>query len=68
MKIFQNNSNHAYKSIDDFLFSLFGADVTAESFSIKTMTYSSTAQYEQLVIVAKDKDVLPRPIGVEIIF
>lgn len=66
LKIIQNNSNHSHKSIDDSLFEFFGLDVIASSSGNMQMIYYIPSQKVQLIEVAIEKKVLPRPIGVGI--
>jgi hypothetical protein len=60
----QNNINHSHKEIDDGLFKFFGDTVTADSDGNMEMVYFVPTDASTLVLVAVQKDVLPKPIGV----
>lgn len=68
MKIFQNNSNMSHKEIDDFIFGLFGTAVTVSSTGNMHINYTSDIAHQLLIQVAIEKDVLPRPMGVNLVF
>ena len=64
LKILQNNINHSHKEIDDGLFKFFGSDVIADSDGNMEMVYFVPSNASTLILVAVQKDVLPKPIGV----
>lgn len=96
MRIFQNNNNNSHKSIDDFIWILFGAEnridadgdvridaggnvrITAESISAAGVTvapggtmqidYTANEFWTPLIQVAIEKEVLPKPLGVQLVF
>lgn len=63
LRIIQNNIDHSHKSIDDGLFTFFG-DGLVMSASNMTIYYFVDSALLNKAIIAFDKDVLPRPIGV----
>lgn len=68
LRIIQNNSNHSHKSIDDALFAFFGDDITVSQTGTMQMTYLVPASYKSLIEVAIQKDILPRPMGVQLLY
>lgn len=68
LRIIQNNSNHSHGSIDDGLFKIFGGEVHADSSGDMHMFYFVPENMTELVQAAIAKEVLPRPMGVGIIF
>lgn len=64
LRIVQNNSNHSHKSIDDSLWEFFGEDVVADSQGNMHMIYFVSSALWQKAIIALQKGVLPRPMGV----
>tara|TARA_R110000851_G_scaffold306239_3_gene464490 strand:- start:572 stop:1321 length:750 start_codon:yes stop_codon:yes gene_type:complete len=64
LKIVQNNINHSHKEIDESLFSFFADSVRADSTGNMEMIYFIPATASLIVDVAKEKGVLPRPMGV----
>lgn len=66
LKIIQNNSDHSHKSIDDSIFTFFGSDVRADSDGNMTMYYFVPITKTEILKVAIQKDILPRPMGVRL--
>lgn len=64
LKIIQNTSNHSDKSIDDNLFKFFGTSVYAIDNYNMSMTYFVDSDMLQIVLIAIQKGVLTRPMGV----
>lgn len=66
LKIVQNNINHSHKSIDEAMFAFFGDTVIPYSFGDMTMEYLVPADLTPIIDVAIQKQVLPKPMGVEL--
>lgn len=64
LKILQNSSNHSHKEIDDGLAEFFGTEIRADSLGDMVMDYFVPDDLTTIVSVAIQKDVLPRPMGV----
>lgn len=67
LKIIQNNSNHSHKSIDDGIYRIFGNTVRPDSQGGMHMFYFVPANLSQLINAAIIKEVLPRPMGVQLV-
>lgn len=67
LKILQNNSNHSDKEIDDGIFEIFGDLLIPQDNYNMTMNYIVDPSIEDLINIAYNKGVLPKPMGVEII-
>lgn len=68
LKIIQNNSNHSHQSIDDALFRFFGSTVRADSQGDMHMIYFVPSNMTQIIQAAIAKKVLPRPMGVGVLY
>lgn len=66
LKIAQNNINHSHGSIDDSIFAFFGDTVVPFSTGNMQMTYLIPEDLTPIITVAIQKEVLPRPMGVEL--
>lgn len=66
MRIIQNHSDHSHKSIDDSIFAFFGDEVRADSEGNMVMYYFVPFTLSELIKVAIQKEVLPRPMGVRL--
>jgi len=66
LKIIQNNSDHSHKSIDDSMFKFFGSSVRADSDGNMTMYYFVPISKTEILKVAIQKDILPRPMCVRL--
>lgn len=66
LKIIQNNSDHSHKSIDDSMYIFFGSDVRADSDGNMTMYYFVPVSKTEILKVAIQKDILPRPMAVSL--
>jgi hypothetical protein len=66
LRIVQNNSDHSHKSIDDSLFSFFGDGIIMSANENMTMVYFVNNANLALTLIAFSKDVLPRPMGVNL--
>lgn len=66
LKIIQNNINHSHKEIDESLVAFFGNTVRADSQGDMTMIYFVPKDLTAIVKVAIEKEVLPKPMGVEL--
>lgn len=62
-----NNSNHSGFQIDTRLFDIFGTSVISYDNQNMTMTYVFPAESSALLEVVREKDCLPKPMGVGII-
>ena len=67
-KIITNNTIAAHSVIDNALYAVFGAGVVASSSGLMKMIYFVTREYYQLALVAIQKDVLPKPLGVALTY
>lgn len=67
-KIILNQSNFSHFDIDTNLFNFFGTGIRADSNGHMTMVYFVTRAFYQIAIVALQKDLLPRPMGVGILY
>lgn len=65
-KIIQNNINNSHQQIDDSLFEFFGTDVRASSAGNMVMFYFVPFALTQIMAVAIQKKVLPKPMGVRL--
>lgn len=66
-KIIKNYSSASHKEIDDELFKFFGTQVVATQTDTMQMTYTVPYQLTQIMLAAIAKEVLPRPMGVELL-
>ncbi len=66
LKIVQNNSDHSHKSIDDGLFIFFGNGLVMSANENMTMSYFSNNANFQTALIAFNKAVLPKPMGVKL--
>jgi hypothetical protein len=66
LKIIQNNINHSHQAIDDAMFEFFGTDVYADSVGNMEMYYFVPVDRSNILTVALQKDLLPRPMGVRL--
>lgn len=66
LKILQDNTNSSNAEIDNGLFTLFGTRIIAQDNYDMTMTYYVDTSLKALIDVAYSKQVLPKPMGVEI--
>lgn len=66
LKIIQNNINHSHESIDSGMFQFFGTTVRADSTGNMEMFYFVPSSLSQVITVALQKDILPRPMGVRL--
>lgn len=66
LKILQNNINHSHKSIDDAIFKTFGDEVRPDSDGNMTMYYFVPYNMSEIIRVAIQKDLLPRPAAVRL--
>lgn len=64
LKIIQNTCDHSVKSIDDNLFKFFGDSLSAVDIGNMAMTYLVDANILTIVLIAIQKGVLTRPMGV----
>ena len=65
-QIINNNSNFSHQSIDANLYNFFGDGIMADSLGNMTMVYFVTRQYYQTALVAYQKGILPKPMGVQL--
>lgn len=66
LKIIQNNSNHSIKSIDDSLYTFFEMDVIRVSEGSMHIAYFVEYGYDDVILTAFEKGIIPRPTGVKI--
>jgi hypothetical protein len=66
LKIIQNNSNYSRGSIDEEMWNFFGATVRPESNGRMAMAYFITALQTPLIQAILFKELLPRPMGVQL--
>jgi hypothetical protein len=66
LKIITNNTTGSHSDIDTALYDFFAAGIVASSSGAMKMTYFITRQFYQIGLVAIQKGVLPKPIGVNI--
>lgn len=66
LKIIQNASNHSHKSIDDSIYQFFGNTIIPDSTGGMEMVYFVPSAFNQIILAAIAKGVLPRPMGVGI--
>jgi len=66
LKIIQNNSDHSHKSIDDSIFATFGSDVIPDSTGNMVMYYFVPTTKTEIIKVAIQKQILPRPMAVRL--
>jgi len=66
LKIIQNNSDHSHKSIDDAMFSAFGSEVVPDSTGNMVMYYFVPTTKTEIIKVAIQKQILPRPMAVRL--
>ena len=64
LKIIQNHSNHSHASIDESMFRFFGMSVVPSSSGGMNMYYFITSDVTPIILAARIKEVLPRPMGV----
>jgi len=69
LKIIQNHSNHSKKSIDDSLFAFFENKIFATTENKMDLNYILLDDaVSNIISVLKEKNVLPRPMGVDLSF
>ena len=69
LKIIQNNSSHSKKSIDDSFFAFFQNGIVAITENKMDLNYILiNSDIASIVSVLKEKNVLPRPMGVDLNF
>lgn len=66
LKILQNNINHSHKSINDAIFDIFGNSVVPDSTGGMKMIYFISQNFSAVVSAALTKQLLPKPMGVQI--
>lgn len=66
LKILQNNSNHSDKEINDGIFELFGNLLIPQDNYDMTMDYFVDPSIAQIIDVANEKGLLPKPMGVKL--
>lgn len=66
LRIFQNNINFSHGAIDNVLFNFFGDQLIADSPGNMVMYYFAQFGLGAIIIVALQKDLLPRPMGVRL--
>lgn len=66
LKILQNNIDHSHKSIDDGIYLFFGDSIRADSPGNMVMYYFVPVAETEIIKVAIQKKVLPRPMGVRL--
>lgn len=67
LKIIQNSINHSQKQIDDALYRFFGLSIFCTDNYDMSMTYFAINEsYFNFLQLAAQKDVLPRPMGVQL--
>lgn len=66
LKIIHNNINHSHKTIDDGLYAIFEDTLTADTTLNMDMILFITSQLTQVITAAIQKDVIPRPMGVQL--
>ena len=66
LKIVQNNSDHSHKSIDDGLFLFFADGLVMSANDNMTMSYFVNNANLQTALIAFNKGVLPKPMGVRL--
>ncbi len=67
LKILQNNSNHSDQEIIEGVWALFGDQLIPQDNYDMTMNYIVDPAIEPLILVAAEKGILPKPMGVELI-
>jgi len=68
LRIVQNNINHSRKSIDDSLYKFFGSSLYASALNKMTMDYFIPKSLKNLAKIMAQKQVLPKPMGMRIIY
>lgn len=66
LKAIANTTNSSHKSIDESLYKFFGNKVRASSVGDMEMTYFVPRNSSAIIEAAIQKEVLPRPMGVEV--
>ena len=66
LKIIKNSINHTCKNIDDAIWSWSEGNVYT-TWDIMQITYHYSSLYKDLMLLAKDKNVLPKPTGCSLI-
>lgn len=67
LKIIKNNTlNHSFGQISDFLFGFFNSDIIPFTENKMDINYIIKTSLETLAKVAIEKDILPRPSGVDL--
>jgi len=64
LKIIQNSIDHSHKTIDESIKDFFGSDIIPSSKLNMTMDYFIPSDASELINVAIEKNILPRPMGV----
>lgn len=67
-QIINNNSNFSHQAIDSNLFKFFGNGIIADSNGNMKMFYFVTRDFFQIATIALQKGILPKPMGVEILY
>lgn len=66
LRIIQNNSNHSHAEIDKAVHDAFGSFLQPDSANNMQMDYFLSGELSPVATVAKQKNVLPRPAGVQL--
>jgi hypothetical protein len=66
-RIIQANSYHSLKMVDDALFEFFGTTINAIDNEDMTVTYDFPVSEQKTALILQSEDLLPRPMGVELI-
>lgn len=66
LRIIQNNINHSHESIDKVVFDFFGTEAIPDSVGNMQMYYFVQAPAPAILLVAAQKDLLPRPMAVQL--
>lgn len=67
MKIAKNNTVMSCKAVDDIIYMLFGSEIIPTWETVMKITYRSSVAKYAIIKVAKDKNCLPCPTGVNIL-
>lgn len=68
LKAYTNRSNHSLGEINDFIYSLFGSDLTMVDNFDMSIEYYVNPSIAGIISIAKDNEFLPKPMGVAINF
>lgn len=66
LKIVCNTSDYSHKSIDESLYEVFGNSIRMDSIGNMGMTYFIPASAADVIEAALQKEVLPKPMGVDL--